>query len=332
MLGNRKSKHLYLKLTSKVRTFLLKVLGREFLIFLFFTVVAAGFWLLQTLDNDYEMVVEVPVHLKGVPDDVVVTEDPVEKLQVKVKDRGSALLNYVVGRHLKAIALDFGERKGVDGLVTIPASSLERDVQSRLNVSTKVVEIQPDTLSYVFTHGECRKVRVVASGELKAARQYYVSATLFTPDSVLVYAPRHILDTLSVAATEPLYLTDLSESGSQDVAIAKVKGAKFVPSEVKLSYSVDVYTEKTIEVPVHGVGFPDGMVLRTFPATVKVTFMVGLDKFNRIHPSDFNAVISYEEYLNNSSDKLGVTLESWPDFVGNVRIAPERVDFLIEKE
>jgi hypothetical protein len=60
--------------------------------------------------------------------------------------------------------------------------------------------------------------------------------------------------------------------------------------------------------------------------------MVGLDKFNRIHPSDFNAVISYEEYLNNSSDKLGVTLESWPDFVGNVRIAPERVDFLIEKE
>jgi len=50
-------------------------------------VIATGFWLLQTLDNDYEMVVEVPVHLRGVPDDVVVTEEPVAKLRVKVRTR-----------------------------------------------------------------------------------------------------------------------------------------------------------------------------------------------------------------------------------------------------
>jgi hypothetical protein len=331
MLSNRKTKHLYLKQATKVRHFLLKALSRESLIFLFFVVIATGFWLLQTLDNDYEMVVEVPVHLRGVPDDVVVTEEPVAKLRVKVKDKGSALLNYLISRRIKSIPIDFAEHKGVDGEVMIPTVIFERDMQSRLNISTKIVDILPDTLSYMFNNGECRSVPVVASGRMETARQYYLSAVLLEPDSVVVYAPHNILDTLTAIYTEPVDYRDLSESTSAEVGLAHVRGAKMVPDRAKLTLHVDVYTEKTVEVPVVGEGFPDGMVPRTFPATVKVTFMVGLDKFSDIHVSDFAAHIHYDEYLNNSDDKLDVTLDAWPDFVSNVRISPEKVDFLIEK-
>jgi hypothetical protein len=328
---SRKTRHLYLKLTKKVRTFLLRAMSREFLTFLLFVAVAAGFWLLQTLDNDYEMTVEVPVHLKNVPDEVVITEEPVATLQVKLKDRGSALLNYVVGRRMKVITIDFTQYRGLDGMVAIPTAIFERDMQSRLNISTRVAEILPDTLTYVFTYGECRRVPVVATGNIKAARQYYVSDTVFSPDSVTVYAPKHILDTISTARTEPLSLTDLSETRSTDVALMHVAGAKFVPDKISITSKVDVYTEKTFEVPVTGVGFPADMVLRTFPATVKVTFQVGLDKLAGIDASDFMVIIPYEEYAGNSGDKLGVTLVGHPDCVSNVRVSPERVDFLIER-
>jgi hypothetical protein len=331
MLSKRKAKHLYLKLATKVRSFLLKALSGESLIFLFFVVIATGFWLLQTLDNDYEMVVDVPVHLRGVPDDVVITEEPVAKLRVKVKDKGSALLNYIISRRMRSIPIDFAEHKDVGGEVQIPTVIFERDMQSRLNISTKIVEILPDTLSYLFCDGECRRLPVVATGRIKTARQYYLSNVILEPDSVLAYAPHNILDTLTAARTEAVDHRDLSETISEEVGFSYVRGVKFVPEKVKLTCHVDVYTEKTVEVPVVGDGFPAGMVPRSFPATVKVTFMVGLDRFSDIHISDFAAHIHYDEYLNNSDDKLDVTLDSWPDFISNVRVSPEKVDFLIER-
>ena len=59
MLDRRKIRYTYLKLSKKIKDFLLSDKSREFLIFLFFFLIAGGFWLLQTLNNDYEAVEEV---------------------------------------------------------------------------------------------------------------------------------------------------------------------------------------------------------------------------------------------------------------------------------
>ena len=45
---------------------------------------------------------------------------------------------------------------------------------------------------------------------------------------------------------------------------------------------VDIYTEKTVEVPLRGVNFPADKVLRAFPSKVQVTFQVGLSHFRQI--------------------------------------------------
>ena len=56
--------------------------GGDVLVFLFFLVVSAGFWLLQTLDETFEMEVVVPVELIDVPEEVVVTTPLPEALTV----------------------------------------------------------------------------------------------------------------------------------------------------------------------------------------------------------------------------------------------------------
>jgi hypothetical protein len=242
------------------------------------------------------------------------------------------LLNYLVSRRMKPLTIDFESYKGVGGQVLIPSSTFEREVQGRLNISTKVVSIVPDTLSYVYSSGECRRVGVKAVASIKTARQYYLSDTIIQPDSVLVYAPRHILDTITSAATIPIEATDLSETAEFDATLVGVHGAKFVPDHVKLTFKVDVYTEKTIEVPVTGVDFPADVVLRTFPSTVKVTFQAGLDKLKDIQPSDFLVSISYGELMETTDDKFAVRVSRWPSYAGNVRVSPEKVDFLLERK
>ena len=64
-------KEQFVKIYRLIGSFLLSIVNREFLIFLFFLAVSGTFWLLLALNESYEREFEVPVVLTGVPRDVV---------------------------------------------------------------------------------------------------------------------------------------------------------------------------------------------------------------------------------------------------------------------
>ena len=89
----RNIKRTFVKTRKQIKDFLLSAKSREFFIFLFFFFMAGGFWLLQTLNNDYEADFSIPVKLKGIPNDVVITSEPASEIRVRVKDEGTVLLS-----------------------------------------------------------------------------------------------------------------------------------------------------------------------------------------------------------------------------------------------
>ncbi len=331
MFDRRKIEYTYLKLSKRIKDFLLSDKSREFLIFLFFFLIAGGFWLLQTLNNDYEAEFSIPVRMKDVPNNVVLTSEPPSELRVRVKDKGTVLLNYMLGKSFFPVNLDFPDYKGKDNHVKIDASDFEKKILSQLNVSSKILLIKPDTLEYIYSEGKAKLVPVRFQGKVAAGLQYYVSDTICNPDSVSVYAPEGILDTITAAYTQKITLENISDTTRQRVPLTPERGVKFVPASVEMAFPVDMYTEKTVEVPLHGVNFPADKALRTFPSKVQITFQVGLKRFLSIKASDFIIHISYEELLKLGSDKYTVQLKSFPSGINQIRIVPEQVDFLIEQ-
>ena len=89
MFDKRNIRIYYLKTLERIRSFLLSRNSREFLIFLFFVFVSFCFWLLQVLNDDYETEFSVPLRLKNVPSDVVLTSELPDELRIGVKDRGT---------------------------------------------------------------------------------------------------------------------------------------------------------------------------------------------------------------------------------------------------
>ena len=75
------------------------------------------------------------------------------------------------------------------------ASEFEKKILSQLNASSKILSIKPDTLDYIYSTGKSKLVPVHFQGKVTAGLQYYVSDTICSPDSVLVYAPVRNLDT-----------------------------------------------------------------------------------------------------------------------------------------
>ena len=334
MFDKKDIKRYYCIVYRRIRNFLLSAASREFLVFLFFVLVAFCFWLLQTLNDKYQAEFKIPLRLKDVPKEIVMTSEIPDEVRVRVEDRGTVLLNYMLGRTFFPVVFSFNDYKAEQGggHVCIPTADVVKKVASQLNNTTRLVAVRPDTVDFIYSYGEAKKVPVAVNGSVVAGRQYYVSETRLSPDSVVVFAPKDILESLSVAYTRPFSLENVTDTVRRHLPLQQIRGAKFVPAATDLTVYADMYSEKTLEIPVVGLNFPSGKVLRTFPSRVQVTFQVGLKNFRRVTADDFFICVSYEELLKNKSDKISLTVKRSPDFVNHIRMNPASVDYLIEQQ
>lgn len=332
MFDRKNIRRYYLIGLRKIRNFLLSNKSREFLVFLFFVFVSFGFWLLQTLNDTYQTEFKVPVRLRNIPKEVVITSELPHDIRVGVEDRGTVLLNYMLGKTFFPVSFDFNDYKEMGEHVLISSADVAKKVSAQLNTTTKLLSVRPDTLDFIYTEGKAKKIPVAVSGQIAAGRQYYISNVQLSPDSVMVYAPDEVLNALTTAYTQPLALENITDTVKQPIRLQRIKGAKFVPSSVEVTVCADMYSEKTVEVPIVGLDFPSGKVLRTFPSKVQVTFQVGLKDFKAVSEKDFLITVSYNDLKNNQSDKTGVTLQDIPEHVSHIRIVPESVDYLIEQQ
>lgn len=317
----------------KIKDFLLGKKNREFLIFLFFFALSAVFWLLQTLNETFETEVAVPLKLQNVPSNLIITSDLPKELRVTVQDKGSILMKYLYGQSLLPVTVDYKkyESGGLAGRVEVSDQEVKKAITAQLFTSTKILAVKPDTLEFYYNRGLKKKVPVVINGVIDPAQQYYLRHVVSKPDSVVVFAPSSILDTLQAVYTQNFYQSGLIENKNLSVPVQPIRGAKFIPDVLDILIDVDVYTEKTVEVPVEGVNFPADKDLRTFPSKVNVTFRVGSKGYKQVTAEDFVLVISYEELLQNKSSKIPLHLKSIPEGVSAVRIHPAEVDYLLEQ-
>lgn len=269
--------------------------------------------------------------MRNVPGNVVITTELPTSLHVTLRDKGSMLLNYKYAQRFNPIVVDFETNNNASGHVVIQGSELLKQVTRQLMPGTQVVSAKPDTLDFYFNYGLCKRVPVVVQGTIRTGKLYSVSGTKQTIDSVTVYASKALLDTITAAYTQPINLVDITDTTSIQSDFIKVKGAKFVPSRVGVTFYIDRLTEKTVQVPVQQVNFPATKQLRTFPATVKVTFQVGMGLYRNITHENFVIVVNYEDLLKNKTNKCHLSVKTIPHGVSHVRIDPQDVEYIIEE-
>ena len=84
LFGKKNIKNILKSYLNKIRNFLLTEKCREFLIFLFFVVISFGFWMLQTLYGGFETEFTIPLRLKNVPINVVITSELLDEVKLSV--------------------------------------------------------------------------------------------------------------------------------------------------------------------------------------------------------------------------------------------------------
>ena len=289
-----------------LRNFFFAIVNKEFLIFLFFLFVSGTFWLVMTMTEVYEREYAVPIRLINVPKDVVVTSDVNDTIKVTIRDKGYVLLAYKYSMITQPIAIDYRNH----------SRSSERGIVA-----------SGDLLKLIY-----KTVPLRLNGKIITGQNYYVSKIEFSPERVEVFARKSLLDSIRTAYTENMVINNLTDTLVQKVALKKITGAKFVPSEVKVTIYPDILTETTVEVPITAVNMPGGKILRTFPSRVKVMFVTGVGNIRNISASQFRVEANYEDIAAHPSEKCSLSLTRMPQGIRNSRLEISEVDYLIETQ
>ncbi len=306
-----------------------KIWSKRFLAFLFFLSLSAMFWFFQTLRETGEREYDVPVRLRGVPDNVVITTPPPASLHITLRDKVVLLLLYDLDG-IRPVEIDFASVAGTAGHVTLQTSELLRQMKSQLDPGTQMLSAKPETVEFFYNYGQCKRVPLVVDADARTGGMFSLTSKRACHDSVTVYASSELLETITAAHTRRVTLRGITDTTRVKAEVQPVRGAKFVPDSTTVTFCVDRLVEKTVQVPVRQVNFPASKQLRTFPASVKVSFQVTMGQYRNVTNESFVLAVNYEDLLQ-SPQKCHLSLKSVPSGVSHVRINPQDVEYVIEE-
>ncbi len=304
--------------------------NRELLVFFVFLCVAIAFWFLQTFKENMSIGVEYNVNIYNVPKNVIFTSSVPKTVKVNISGRGFSIVEHLSKVKNKTVDIDFTELSGDKGCVSIDNSVWRRLLAKEFDESVRFVSTSPASIEIYYSTGKKKRVPVVFNGQVRTGLQHLLCGIELKPDSVDVYASSNHYDSITVAYTERGIFSGLEDTLCTRLALLPIKGVRYIPDSVDACICVDLFTEKTISLPIYCENIPQNKILRTFPLRANVTFHVSATMFNLISENDFALVVDYKS-IRPGDEKCHLQVRSKPEGVTNVRIYPETVEYIIEQ-
>ena len=303
---------------------------KEVLVFSFFVLLAFGFWLLQSLQQEYEIILTFPVQCKELPADIAFDKEIPQQVIAKVKDKGSVLLNYTLGRVLQPIEIKL-ETKEKKGILLFSKKQIENDIQKQLLATTSLIEFEPQHIEASFSQRKHKPLPVKFDGDIQFITGFQLAGEIqIEPSVVDAYASAATLDTLQEALTQFTEVKKGNKTVQRTVALRPIAGVNLVPTTVTVTLPIEEYTEKSLNIPIICKGVPHHYKVRLFPSEVTVTSSVPLSRFKALSESQFEITIDYNELEQNASGSCYVHLTRKPEWVHTPTLLPTQVEFLLE--
>ena len=314
---------------KKVKS-LLNIFGGDFPVFVLFLAFAFFFWWSRSMNSSYDTVMQIPVLIENVPDDVRVLRPSQEHVTLSVSGKGIALRKARKAGGSNSLAIDYRQFASAKGRAVYASSSLRDSLLRYMPQTLLIRDIEPDTLSLDYVEQRRIHVPVVADCYFGSRDQYYMESVSFQPDSVWVFVLSDDTVTRAVYADIDSF-TVKSDTSSLEVGLKSGRNVVISENRAVMHVMAQQYTEKKVDVTVSGYDFPDGTGLKSFPSVVSVAFWVRLSDYDRVTGDDFRVVVDYASLSENDGGKARLMLMEKPAGVRNVRLLMPSVEYLLEK-
>jgi hypothetical protein len=312
---------------------------QQFSVFLVCLVFSIFIWTSIKLTDDYQAIIEVPVKYTHFPRNKVLVKAADSIIQLKIQEKGTELfrLKYLTRKdtiliNLKDLNLT-REGKRYEGFLL--TSNLFEFIIRHQELSQNLIEISPDTLSFIFEDEARKKIPVIANLSLDFESQFMLAdAVKLKPDSVMVRGPSSQIDTMRSARLEKIREKQLNRPLDMTVRIYKddkLSQVNYQPDRIEVLVPVAKYTESKVEIPIN-ILYSDGKNIKTFPDIARITYQVSLQDFKKVNGGMFQAVADFSKTdFGSGEHRVKIRLVNVPDFIKITRIDPDEAEFIILK-
>lgn len=305
--------------------------NRNFLVFLIFLAISIAFWFMLSLQETRDVSITHTLKVEDVPTSVIFTSDIPE--QVKVNYMGKvwdAIYHKFIANEDHEVVVRFKDVDNQDGKIVIDANAVRRVLAQQTDKDLLFSSISPTKIEVYYSHGQHKRVPVTFGGKVTTATARFLCGTILTPDSVDVFAPSHLYDSIKSISTEKVVYTDMEDTTVVRLALSAPRGVKLTPDSVKAKFCVDIFIDKTMQMPIYCANVPNNRIMRLFPLKTNVTFLVSATHYDEIKPEDFIIIADYLETSDNTQ-RCRLHVSQMPENIRNLRISPEYVEYVIEQ-
>ena len=310
---------------------------RDYLVFMAFFLLSAIFWLLKSLNKNYESEINYPLRFSSAPKGMIVEQDLPNSVRILVEDAGFQLLQNILTPGLNTVNINLknlsnrNDRKISDSHYYVLTSDYKDAINRGLASTSKLIDIYPDTIHVYMSRQVEAKVPVRLVANITPARQRLISGQIvFDPDSISIFGSKRLIDTIEAVYTVYQDFKNLEDTLVRNIALEQIDEIQYSQTRVNISIPVEMFTEKTITIPVEGINFPDSLNLRAFPGLANVEFFVGLSSFQMVNEKDFRILVDYNSLNGNVSGKIKPQVICKQRWIDNIRVIPEEIDYMLE--
>ncbi len=307
----------------------MRLLNREYLVFLFLLFLSVAFWTYLTGNKEYEGELRVCVKLSGCPKNVVLLNAETDTVSLTIKDSGWQFAFYYTLQHTgRDVYVPFNEYKQ-DETVSISIAELQRMMvkQQVLATSTKIVSTKRDGVTFRYNMGKHKRVPVRFNGILNTKSV----VSIMQPDSVDVYATDNILKSLREIRTDTVSFELKQDTIRTDIALEKLRNVKAIPDIVNLTLYRITFVKKTTTVRVERINEPKGKRLTLYRPRVDVTYYVDQKIHDNIKPEMFRVVADYNDVADMEPENVELRLLGAPNYVKNVQLLTTESKYQIDE-
>jgi len=275
----------------------------------------------------------MPVRYINIPDSIVFDSELPEGIDITLRDNGYALFKYYFTKRKDSISLDVASIVNYSTNKMLQGSQFNDIIKNNLFASSELVSYTPGNISFRYTVLDQKDIPVIFDGQIFLSSGYLLDGDISVyPDTVRVYGAKNVLNSLHYAYTVNDTIENVRSSAPLTYPIKKIYNVKFIPDKVSVIIPVDKYTQKDVNVPITCINVPEGINVRFFPSTVKVSFLIGISKYDNVTADDFDIEFDYNELKRMTEPVVALRILSSPDFVQNLALNPSEAEFIFEKK
>jgi hypothetical protein len=313
---------------------ILKIEKKYLPVFFILVVLSAIFWTLTVLSKDYTSTIKYNVEFVDLPVKKLLVENKEVQLQLQVNAPGFTILAHKlkIRPNIKLSVSGFiPQKKGeLWNYFWLGKQSLS-EVQEMLPANMQLLHIQPSRIDLLLDQKSERTVPVKLISDFSFEQMFRRKGeVLLNPATITISGPKAVVAVINEVNTKSVSLADINadKKGVVELESINLSDVSFSNSEVNWNLEVEQFTEGRISLKIDAKNIPKGYTVKLFPDEVRLEYIVSLNNFEFVNPSDFSVYTEVDVDLNRLNVKLGRK----NNFVENVRMVPNKVEYLLIKE